>query len=126
LAITTADRENSSKGKKIGGKVQFTYEVLNQLLHIPEECRIVNVVGDANRDIASFIFHSDEVIPGTTFEVGEGMEYPNTSISMEHYGLNALRVASEIIEKAAIGGRENEWAVTALEMFLEEEEEQDA
>jgi hypothetical protein len=109
--------------KKYGGRVQFTYEILHKLLCLPKEAKLTAVVDDQGRDIVSFKFHTEEAKRGISYEVGEGMEYPNIHIPMEQYGMDALRLADEIRHRARLGGKGNEWCARAVKMYESEDEE---
>jgi hypothetical protein len=62
--------------KKIRGRIALTSELLHQILELPENTEITDVVYDSIRGVVNVIVTSPEIVPKITYEVGEAQEIP--------------------------------------------------
>lgn len=70
--------------RKYRGKVQLTAEYLRDLLKLPKEVEIHSMEYNANRDILSVYFASDNIIDGVTHRIEEGTEHPVVDLHRFH------------------------------------------
>ena len=92
-----------AQAPKYGSTVRITYEMMRSLISLPEECRVVEVSGDANRDIVTFKIHSDERLPGVTYQITEGSEYPSINITDVAMAKRALLIVENLKQRAEYG-----------------------
>ena len=106
-----------AQAPKYGSTVRITYEMMRSLISLPEECRVVEVSGDANRDIVTFKIHSDESLPGVTYQITEGSEYPNISITDVSMLKRALSIVDDLKKRATDG---DEHAIHIINSYEDE------
>lgn len=107
MAYTSKDDVQTFKrNKKYGSTVRFTYEMMRALISLPEECRIVEASGDSHRDIVTFKIHSDNELPGVTYEVEEGCQYKNINITSFAMAKQALFIAETLKKRAEDGDKD--------------------
>lgn len=103
---------------KYRGYIRFTKEKLRKVIGLPEEVEIGHMEYDVERELCSFILHSDDVVGRLTFLTGEGQEIIQTSIQSEDYVRAYLERAIE-----TINGLPQEERNDVLERLFERENE---
>jgi hypothetical protein len=91
MPLSSGDMKESFKPvkkKKHMCRMQVTYEMIPQLLNIPnaDELRFIDMYVDPARQIVGFIFEGDGLASNRglrLFEVGEGQEIPNQILTEE-------------------------------------------
>lgn len=69
------------KNKKFGSTTRITYEALHQMMHLPEDARIVGIINDESKDILHLKIHGTSQKSGVVYAIEEGHEYPEITVS---------------------------------------------